>query len=261
MNSIECVIFDWAGTTIDFGSLSPVAAFQKAFETFGVAVTLEQTRAPMGQLKIDHIRAMLQMPDVANAWEKAQGARPTPADAQRIYEAFEPALMAVLANHCAPKPYVLECVTQLRHQGIRVGSTTGFTRKMMDVVIPTAAQAGYQVDACVTADEVGGFGRPWPYMLFENMKLLKVSSVRRVVKVGDTISDIQEALAAGVTAVGVIEGSSIMGLTQAQWDATPEAERVLLRQAVKDQMMAAGAHYTIDNLASLIPLIETIKQR
>ena len=82
----------------------------------------------------------------------------------------------------------------------------------MNVVEEAARQAGYAPDCLVTADETGGFGRPWPYMIFENMRLLKLPAVRTVVKIGDTVSDIEEARAAGVWAVGVVDGSSVMGL-------------------------------------------------
>ena len=36
MKKIEAVIFDWAGTTVDYGSFAPVVAFAKAFEKFGI---------------------------------------------------------------------------------------------------------------------------------------------------------------------------------------------------------------------------------
>ena len=50
-------------------------------------------------------------------------------------------------------------------------------------------------------------------MIFKNMEKLKVSSVKNVIKVGDTVSDINEGIDAGVVTVGVIEGSSIMALS------------------------------------------------
>lgn len=44
---IQAVIFDWAGTTVDYGCFAPVQAFQEAFAHHGVPVTLEETRKPM----------------------------------------------------------------------------------------------------------------------------------------------------------------------------------------------------------------------
>lgn len=56
---IEAVIFDWVGTTVDFGCFAPVQVFVQIFEQAGVPVTIEEARKPMGMLKIDHIRTML----------------------------------------------------------------------------------------------------------------------------------------------------------------------------------------------------------
>jgi len=61
---IETVIFDWAGTAVDFGCFAPVNVFLTIFEDAGVSVTLEEARKPMGMLKIDHIRTMLEMPRI-----------------------------------------------------------------------------------------------------------------------------------------------------------------------------------------------------
>ena len=77
MRKIEAVIFDWAGTTVDYGCFAPVQAFQEAFAHHGVPVTLEETRKPMGMLKRDHIRTMLRMERIA----RAVGLLPGPGDA------------------------------------------------------------------------------------------------------------------------------------------------------------------------------------
>lgn len=261
MSSIESVIFDWAGTTVDFGSLSPVSAFQEAFRTFGIDATEEETRAPMGMLKIDHIRTMLAMPRIAASWKTLRGAEPTETDAQAIYECFEPALMSVLDRHCDLKPGLLETVDSLRAMGIKIGSTTGFTRTMMDVVCPIAAASGYAPDTVVTADDVGGIGRPAPYMIFENMRRLGITSVTRVVKVGDTVSDIKEAVAAGVIPVGVIEGSSVMGLSRREWDALDNDEREAYREKTRAVFARAGAQFVINRLDDLPTLIRTMEVR
>ena len=50
----QLVIFDWAGTTVDYGCFAPVNAFALAFQKFGVTPTVEEIRAPMGMLKRDH---------------------------------------------------------------------------------------------------------------------------------------------------------------------------------------------------------------
>ena len=142
MKFIKGVIFDWAGTTVDFGSTSPVSAFKEAFRRAGLDVTDEEVRAPMGLLKRDHIKTMLAMPRINQAWIDAHGKAPDADDAERIYSDFEPALMAVLDRHCDLLPGVVDTVAYLRANDIRIGSTTGFTRAMMAVVTAGARQEG-----------------------------------------------------------------------------------------------------------------------
>lgn len=113
----------------------------------------------------------------------------------------------------------------------------------------------------VTADETGGFGRPWPYMIFENMRLLKLPAVRTVVKIGDTVSDIEEARDAGVWAVGVVDGSSVMGLSHAEFSALTDAEKAAARIRARSVLLAAGADFVIESLSELPGLIDGINAR
>lgn len=48
----EGIIFDWAGTTVDYGCMAPVRAFDEAFKSFGIEPTMEEIRKPMGMLKL-----------------------------------------------------------------------------------------------------------------------------------------------------------------------------------------------------------------
>lgn len=260
MPKIEAVIFDWAGTTVDFGSTSPVSAFMEAFRRAGVEVTDEETRAPMGLLKRDHIRTMLRMPRIEKAWREHYNRAPNADDVEALYADFEPALMAVLPQHCDLKPQVLETVASLREKGIKIGSTTGFTASMMEVVTQEASKSGYRPDMVVTADDTNGFGRPWPYMVFENMRRLGLQDVRRIVKVGDTVSDMREGKNAGLIAVGVVEGSSIIGLDKASWDKLSDMDRFALRKKARETFFANGADFVIDTMGELPGLIEAIEK-
>ena len=67
------IIFDWAGTTVDYGCFAPVKAFIEAFEHYGITPTLEEVRKPMGMLKIDHVRTMLSMDRISRLWKKNRG--------------------------------------------------------------------------------------------------------------------------------------------------------------------------------------------
>jgi phosphonoacetaldehyde hydrolase len=53
----DLVIFDWAGTMVDFGCRAPVNALLEAFRRRGVTLTEEVARRDMGKAKADHGRA------------------------------------------------------------------------------------------------------------------------------------------------------------------------------------------------------------
>ena len=89
MKKIKAVIFDWAGTTVDFGCMAPVQAFVEVFKQYGIEPTMEEVRKPMGMLKIDHIRTMLKMDRIRDLWIDKYGKEPTEEDAQALYGIFE----------------------------------------------------------------------------------------------------------------------------------------------------------------------------
>ncbi|MBS4960510.1 MAG: phosphonoacetaldehyde hydrolase [Clostridiales bacterium] len=252
---IEAVIFDWAGTTVDYGCFAPVRAFMDSFSHFGVEVTTEETRKPMGMLKRDHIRTMFQMDRISNEWKKINGHAFTKDDVEAVYQQFEKKLFAMLENFASPKPYVLETVEILRNMGIKIGSTTGYTDAMMEIVVSKAAQQGYSPDFWISADSVNGKGRPYPYMIFENLKKFHVSSVKSAIKVGDTVSDIKEGINAGVWTVGVVEGSSLLGLSEKEFCSLSEQKRIELSKKTAREFKDAGADFVIQNIAQLPELV------
>ncbi|MBZ5750081.1 phosphonoacetaldehyde hydrolase [Metabacillus rhizolycopersici] len=258
MNKVEGVIFDWAGTAVDFGCFAPVNVFIDIFKNAGIDVTMEEARAPMGMLKIDHIREMLSMPRISALWEEKYGRAFNEQDVEKLYAKFEPALMASLSEYTDPIPEVIETVQVLRNQGLKIGSTTGYTKTMMDVVVPNALKKGYSPDFYVTPDETNSYGRPYPYMIYRNMEQLKLSASWKVVKVGDTTSDIKEGVNAGVWSVGVIIGSSEMGLSLDEFNALSESEQEAAISKTDHSFKQSGADFTIQSMSEFSQLIEKI---
>ncbi len=258
MNKIEGVILDWAGTTVDFGCFAPVNVFIDIFKDAGVDVTMEEARAPMGLLKIDHIRAMLSMPRISHLWKERFGREFNEQDVEKLYAEFEPALMSSLAEYTDLIPEVMEAVQTLRSQGLKIGSTTGYIQSMMDVVVPNAHKKGYSPDFYITPDGTNSLGRPYPYMIYRNMEALKLSASWKVVKVGDTTSDIKEAINAGVWSVGVIIGSSEMGLSLSEYDALSEVDQEKAISRTEQTFLQSGADFTIKTMGELPELIERI---
>ncbi len=259
MKKIECVIFDWAGTVVDYGCFAPVAAFVESFEEIGLPVTPAETRAYMGLTKVEEIRALFRLERVSRAFRDQYGRDWNEDDVQARYQSFQKILFATLERYTEPILGVIEAVEKLRAEGIKIGSTTGYARQMMDLVIPAAEQKGYQVDYCATSDLLPA-GRPAPYMIFENMTKLSVPSLDSVVKVGDTIADIREGVSAKVCSVGVILGSNEMALTQEETLALPAEELEARIEAVRQRMLDAGASYTIRTMQELPALIEKLNE-
>lgn len=255
ISSIEAVIFDWAGTTVDYGCFAPVQAFMEVFKEAGIEPTMEEVREPMGTLKWKHIRTMLEMPRIKALWEEKYQKTPEDAQADQLYERFEPALLAILEHYADPKPYVQETIQALRGRGIKIGSTTGYTDIMMNIVVPKAKELGYSPDCWFSPDAAGGMGRPYPYMIFKNMEELKVTSVEAAMKVGDTIADIKEGKQAGLFTVGVLEGSSLIGLTEEEFQNLSKEEREELLKAATKKYKEAGADAVIRDIRGVLELI------
>ena len=259
MKKIECVIMDWAGTAVDYGCFAPVAAFVESFKAIGAPVTAAETRAHMGLTKIEEVCALFAIDHVGADFRAKYGREWNEDDVQECYNKFQEELFRTLEDYSMPITGVVETISMLRKQGIKVGSTTGYTRQMMDVVIPSAAKLGYVIDNCVTSDNLPG-GRPKPYMIFQNMCEMAIASPRSVVKVGDTISDIKEGVNAGVWSVGVILGSNELALTEAEVAAMPADELKARMLDVRYRMYAAGADYVLDDITELPMLIEVLNK-
>lgn len=258
MNNVEGVIFDWAGTTVDFGCFAPVHVFMQIFKDAGIEITIQEARSPMGMLKKDHIRAILKMPRIKNIWNESYHRDFTENDVEDLYAKFEPLLLASLNKYSQPLPEVVETVKKLRENGLKIGSTTGYTDIMMEIVEKGAREKGYEPDYWITPDSTDGYGRPFPYMIFRNIEALKLTAPWKVVKIGDTAIDIREGSQAGVWSVGVVVGSSQMGLSYDEFLNCSEAEKDQVIRATEQAFFKSGADFTIKTMKDLPSLIEQI---
>jgi phosphonoacetaldehyde hydrolase len=257
---IKAIIFDWAGTTVDHGSIAPVMAFIETFRLHGVDISIEEARAPMGMHKCDHIRAITKMPMVAALWKTAHDRLPDEADVAAMYEEFIPLQIKVLADYADPIPGAVETITDLRKRGVKIGSTTGYNRQMMEVLAPEAARRGFQPDSIVCVSDVPA-GRPEPWMALRSAMELRAYPPELVVKVGDTVPDIEEGLNAGMWTVAVGLTGNELGLTAEELAALSQDELETRRERAHLRLADAGAHYVIDGIWSLPLVLEDIDER
>jgi phosphonoacetaldehyde hydrolase len=254
MSKFDAVIFDWAGTLIDFGSFAPMGAFVEAFAHFGVSVSIADARGPMGAPKRDHIRAMMALPHVAEGWRAAQGSAPDEAAIDRIYEVFVPMNEEVVARYATLVPGASDTLGWLTAEGIRVGTTTGYVRSIMARVLPVVADQGFQPEVCICADDVPK-GRPGPWQMYRVFADMSLLPGPQIVKVDDTPPGIKEGRATGCTVIGVTLSGNIAGRTPEELAALPEAERDAIRAQAGAELRAAGADHVIDSIADLPALL------
>ncbi len=201
MPSIQLVIFDMAGTTVA-DEHEVEACFAEAAAQTGLTVSAERILAMQGMSK----RTVFDI-----LW-RDQLAHPT-ADTTRYVEKSYQRFTEMLEEHYRTQPVnptegCLEAFAFLHEQGIPIALTTGFYRKVTDIIL---GRLGWleglneqylgtpetTIQASIASDEVEE-GRPQPFMIQEVMRRLGVTDLRAVVNIGDTPVDLQSARAAGV---------------------------------------------------------------
>jgi phosphonatase-like hydrolase len=221
--AIGLVALDMAGTTISDGGVV-MDAFYEALADAGMAPASAQwaaaeqvVRETMGQSKIDVFRRVL----------GTHGA----ADRARL--AFESAYeKAVLAGRVTAIPGAEILLQKLRARGVKTCLTTGFSAATRDVLLK---QLGWEqaVDLALSPADAGR-GRPYPDLLWTAMLRLGAGSVDEVAIAGDTASDMQAGLRAGVgVRCGVLTGAD---------------DESRLRQG--------GATHIFPSVADLFPVVE-----
>lgn len=258
MTKFKAAIFDWAGTTIDFGSFAPMGAFIKAMDEFGITVTIEQARAPMGSAKWNHIQALLQMPEVSSQWVETYGKAPSNADVDQVFKVFVPMNETVAADYADLIPGTRETIASLRARGMKIGSTTGYTRSIMQHVLPVAAAQGYQPDNLVCSDDLLE-GRPGPLGIYQCMIDLAVYPPSDILKIDDTAHGISEGVSAGCVTVGLALSGNAVGKTVQELARMPEKEIAVLRSRATALLKDAGADHVIDTIRDLPNLVTRLE--
>jgi phosphonoacetaldehyde hydrolase len=214
----------------------------------------------MGLNKRDHIRTITKMERVHQAWRAAYGKAPTEDDVEAMYHAFLPIQLACIRDYGSLIDGTLEVVGYVRSRGMRIGSTTGYSREMMDILAPVATKQGYAPDCIVCASDVPE-GRPAPFMIWANAIKLGLYPLSRTVKVGDTIADIDEGRAAGMWTIGLSRCGNELGLSSQDTAALPASALQSRTAAAEKRFVAAGAHYAVPSIGDVIPLFAEIERR
>jgi len=243
---LKAIILDWAGTTMDYGCYAPAVVFVEVYRRQGVPIT--------------NIQKILALESVAQRWEAAHGRKPTGQDVEVMFQEFVPRQLACLPDYADLIPGALEAASDFRRRGMKIGSTTGYTREMMELVVGEARQRGYEPDSSVCATDVPA-GRPEPWMCLQNAMNLRVYPMEAVVKVDDTLPGIEEGLNAGMWTVGLARTGNEIGLNEEEISAlAPDVLQVRLDRAY-NRMHQAGAHYVVDGIWDVPAILDAINAR
>jgi phosphonoacetaldehyde hydrolase len=257
---VKAVVFDWAGTMIDFGCMAPVRALIEVFGQEGMSLSAEEARRDMGKAKLDHLRALLADPAVAARWTAQKGAPPAEADVERLYSRLEPAMKAAAAQSSRLIPGAARTVAELRALGVRIGSGTGYTREMMADILPSAAEQGYAPEVVVCAGETPS-GRPAPLMTWKALIALDAWPAQACIKVDDAPVGIEEGRLAGCWTVGLSASGNGVGLDLETYAALEPDDRRERLAAAERALRAAGADFVIEDVSQLPSVVHEIAQR
>jgi len=260
LQHLQAIIFDWAGTTIDHGSCAPTIVFQEIFRQRGVPITPKQAREPMGQAKRDHIAAITAMPDVSSRWQDQHGRPCSDADIDAMYDDFLPLQKKTLHHHSQLIEGVPEMADWCRSMGLKIGSSTGYTRALLEIVTAAAAEQGYVPD-CALGSEDAPSGRPAPFLIYTAAMRMNVYPLWTIVKVDDTPVGITAGRNAGCWTVGVTRTGNGVGLSEEELAASSADERASAIHSAGETLTSAGAHALVESVADIRAVLEDVDRR
>ena len=260
LKNIKAVIFDWAGTIIDYGCIAPAQVFIEVFRQKDIFISIEEARSPMGLAKKDHVRELFKLDSVQKQWLAEYSRTPSESDINVIYSELEPALAAIVKNYSEPIPGAIELINRLKDQGIKVGTTTGYVAEMMQNILPIATSRGLIPDSVVNSSDVSA-GRPAPWMIYRNCEKMNVFPLSQMVKIGDTVADIQEGINAGMWTIGLTKSGNELGLSLTEAES---ADPVWLAHkiALADRKLTNnGADFVAEGVWDCWPILEEIDEQ
>jgi phosphonoacetaldehyde hydrolase len=259
---VKALVLDWSGTTADAYVLAPAVVFVDVFKKHGVEISMAEARGPMGLRKDLHIKSLTEVPEIAERWKGVHGNHPGQPEVDAMFADFVPMQLECLREYTTLLPGVAETTQKLQAEGIKIGSSTGFLRAMVDILEEDAKKQGYVPDASVAGDEVEHGARPKPFMVYKNLDMLDVHPIQSVVKVDDTISGVGEALEAGCWGVGIARYSNYMDIDSFDHEKSLSEAEIQRRLAfTRETLRKAGSHYVIDTFGELPAVIEDVNAR
>ena len=158
-------------------------------------------------------------------------------------------------------PGVSRAIAECRRRGLKIGSSTGYTREIMEVVMARARKQGFSPDAMLCASDIAE-GRPAPWLIFENARRLGVYPMAAIAKLDDTVAGIEAGLNAGTWTIGVAKTGNEVGLSEAELNGRSAAERTRAdREGPRSAAPGPLAHHVVDSVSEILPVLDEIDER
>ena len=190
----KAVLFDVIGTTVKEKDPETINnCFVKAFADNNVSAYRDLFKANRGKDKLEVIHLILNSThqDVSLA--------------DTIYNSFAINVKNEIENFSAAED-ADAIFNFLKQRSIKIGLGTGLSRDLFEKILAQVKWDKKSFDYIGISTEIGK-GRPQPDMIFDFMQTLKIVNPAEVLKVGDTVADIQEGKNANVTTAAVLAGT------------------------------------------------------
>jgi phosphonatase-like hydrolase len=224
---IRMVVFDMAGTTVNEGNVV-YKTLQKSINENGFNFSLDQVMEQgAGREKMQAVRSIL------DAYAHIEDNELT----DRIYRHFIIHLTEAYKNlPVLPQPGAIDLFQILKQENILVVLNTGYNRETAQNLLEKLGwRRGIEFDELITASDVKA-NRPDPDMIWLAMKKFGIENAGEVIKVGDSIIDIEEGRNAGCRLnIGITTGAHNF-----------------------KQLQTANPDYIINNLLELSPIISSL---
>lgn len=256
---IKACIFDLGGTIIDKYSLTPLVSFRKAFLNKGIILDSDLIRKDMGLNKIDHIDQICSKPVVIKDWYKKYNRIINDEDKEDLYNQFLKIQKHETIENMKIIPETYNVIKKLRKRNIKIGSTTGFDKEQIERVKSILKSNGIELDSYVSSTCLDKPGRPFSYMIHENMNRLNISSPKNVIKLDDTKSGIREGINAGCWTIGVSRWSVYMNVNDYSEINNLSTDNLINKiENSKKTLQKSGPNMIINDLRELPKIIDDI---
>jgi phosphonatase-like hydrolase len=222
---IKMIVFDMAGTVINEDNVV-YKTLLNAINAEGYELSLEQVLAEgAGKEKLQAIKNILEKYTVNSTDEIPH----------KIFQHFQTMLrLAYETMEIKPQAGAEELFRELRRMGIYVVLNTGYDVNTAKSILEKVGwEAGKQIDAMITASDVTK-NRPEPDMIVLAKKKFGLNGSDQIIKIGDSIIDIEEGQNANCyLSIGITTGAHS-----------------------REQLLAAKPDLIIDRLSEIFPVVK-----